>query len=276
MTYTSSQFTNKYFPVVVSGLLYNLAYMGGKKNNMGCLENLFWLGIGAGFIWAVAGEFGDPGEILGIVAIFLVAAVVIYFGVGKMGKTSAENQKKRELQKYENELKEASNEFYSSAVKLTMEHIDVLRQKRIDLVFYNEYGKIDESKWKRELRKFINSIILKETTLPYHLHTSNPAKAKPEVISDLIENINNIIVAEFPQDLIKTKKAKKTRTRKPIPSKVKDEVWNRDGGQCVQCGSKENLEFDHIIPHSRGGADTVRNLQLLCEHCNRSKSANIG
>lgn len=60
-----------------------------------------------------------------------------------------------------------------------------------------------------------------------------------------------------------------------IPSAVKREVWRRDEGHCVECGSKENLEYDHIIPVSKGGANTVRNLQLLCEHCNRSKGANI-
>ena len=57
---------------------------------------------------------------------------------------------------------------------------------------------------------------------------------------------------------------------------VKDKVWKRDGGKCVECGSNENLEFDHIIPHSKGGANTYRNIQLLCEPCNRSKSAKIG
>ena len=64
--------------------------------------------------------------------------------------------------------------------------------------------------------------------------------------------------------------------RKPIPQDVKDKVWNRDNGKCIQCGSNENLEFDHIIPLSKGGANTYRNIQLLCEHCNRSKSDNIG
>ena len=61
-----------------------------------------------------------------------------------------------------------------------------------------------------------------------------------------------------------------------ISQEVKDAVWNRDGGKCVQCGSNENLEFDHIIPFSKGGANTYRNLQLLCESCNRSKSDKIG
>ena len=66
------------------------------------------------------------------------------------------------------------------------------------------------------------------------------------------------------------------RDREPIPQHVKDRVWNRDGGKCVQCDSNEDLEFDHIIPHSKGGANTYRNIQLLCEPCNRKKSAKIG
>jgi hypothetical protein len=63
--------------------------------------------------------------------------------------------------------------------------------------------------------------------------------------------------------------------RRGIPQAVRREVWRRDEGRCVDCGSKEKLEYDHIIPYSRGGSDTVRNLQLLCEPCNRRKSATI-
>ncbi len=64
-------------------------------------------------------------------------------------------------------------------------------------------------------------------------------------------------------------------TRSPIPEAVRSQVWRRDEGQCVECATKENLEFDHIIPVARGGATTVRNLQLLCQHCNASKGARI-
>jgi hypothetical protein len=63
--------------------------------------------------------------------------------------------------------------------------------------------------------------------------------------------------------------------RTTIPSAVANAVWNRDGGRCCMCGSKENLEFDHIIPISKGGATTFRNLQLLCHKCNLIKSDNI-
>ncbi len=66
------------------------------------------------------------------------------------------------------------------------------------------------------------------------------------------------------------------KRREPIPQEIQDIVWNRDGGKCVKCGSQENLEFDHIIPFSKGGSNTARNLQLLCQKCNREKSNKIG
>ncbi len=63
--------------------------------------------------------------------------------------------------------------------------------------------------------------------------------------------------------------------REPIPVKVRFFVWRRDEGKCVQCGSNKDLEFDHIIPLSKGGSNTERNLQLLCGKCNRKKSSRI-
>ena len=65
-----------------------------------------------------------------------------------------------------------------------------------------------------------------------------------------------------------------------IPDDVKREVWSRDGGRCVKCEAEDyagrgGLEFDHILPFSRGGANTVKNLQLLCRLCNQLKGDRI-
>jgi hypothetical protein len=68
----------------------------------------------------------------------------------------------------------------------------------------------------------------------------------------------------------------KSTGREPIPQDLMDAVWNRDGGQCVKCGSNQDLEYDHMIPLSKGGSNKYRNLQLLCLKCNRSKSDKIG
>ena len=57
-----------------------------------------------------------------------------------------------------------------------------------------------------------------------------------------------------------------------IPTTVKVEVWKRDGGKCVRCGSTDNLHFDHDIPYSRGGSSKVsKNIQLLCARHNLQK-----
>jgi len=63
--------------------------------------------------------------------------------------------------------------------------------------------------------------------------------------------------------------------REPIPDDVKIFVWRRDQGKCVKCGSTKDLEFDHIIPHSKGGSSTARNIQLLCAVCNGIKGPNL-
>ena len=61
-----------------------------------------------------------------------------------------------------------------------------------------------------------------------------------------------------------------------IPSSVKMEVWKRDHGKCVLCGSMKNLHFDHELPFSKGGTSfTSKNVRLLCMEHNLAKSAKI-
>ncbi|HYP28450.1 MAG TPA: HNH endonuclease [Blastocatellia bacterium] len=60
-----------------------------------------------------------------------------------------------------------------------------------------------------------------------------------------------------------------------IPQDVKIAVWQRDQGKCTQCGESSYLEFDHIIPFSKGGASTLGNVQLLCRRCNLGKGDRI-
>jgi hypothetical protein len=63
--------------------------------------------------------------------------------------------------------------------------------------------------------------------------------------------------------------------REPVPKPVRRAVWQREGGRCTECGADQDLQFDHIIPVSKGGATTVENLQILCGDCSRRKGATI-
>lgn len=43
------------------------------------------------------------------------------------------------------------------------------------------------------------------------------------------------------------------------------------GKACAQCGSRERIHKDHIVPVSRGGSNGLENLQPLCGSCNLTK-----
>lgn len=75
--------------------------------------------------------------------------------------------------------------------------------------------------------------------------------------------------------IVESPTATRNAARSAIPDDVKMLVWQRDRGRCVRCGSNTELQYDHIIPFSLGGASTAENLQILCGRCNRAKSNSI-
>jgi len=55
---------------------------------------------------------------------------------------------------------------------------------------------------------------------------------------------------------------------------VRQFIFNRDSNQCLNCGKKEKLQLDHIVPISKGGENKLSNLQTLCNSCNSIKKDN--
>jgi HNH endonuclease len=86
-----------------------------------------------------------------------------------------------------------------------------------------------------------------------------------------------LVFAEMRSDIERFNRLKEAAgaSREPIPADVRAFVWRRDQGRCVRCDNTEKLEYDHIIPLAKGGSNTERNIQLLCESCNRSKGTTI-
>jgi len=155
--------------------------------------------------------------------------------------------------------------------------ITIVIQFALDKFYQNKKLKL-----KKEKNKIFQEAAAKEAERIRETREKVEAEIRKEREDKKVQNLRNILDKEGEEyedeeededDIDFELKEKK---RKPISQSVKDKVWRRDEGKCVSCGSNENLEFDHIIPHSKGGADTYRNLQLLCEPCNRKKSDKIG
>lgn len=56
---------------------------------------------------------------------------------------------------------------------------------------------------------------------------------------------------------------------------IKEAVYAEQDGVCPKCGEHfelSEMEADHIIPWSKGGKTVKENCQMLCLHCNRTKS----
>jgi 5-methylcytosine-specific restriction endonuclease McrA len=56
---------------------------------------------------------------------------------------------------------------------------------------------------------------------------------------------------------------------------LKFKVYKRDKGRCQLCQDKlllKDATLDHIKPKSKGGPNSIDNLQLMCRQCNLFKA----
>lgn len=60
--------------------------------------------------------------------------------------------------------------------------------------------------------------------------------------------------------------------RKRLTAAAKEKIFIRDKYECQYCGSKEDLEIDHIVPLSKGGNNEDYNLITACHKCNKLKN----
>lgn len=138
---------------------------------------------------------------------------------------------------------EAAKKYKNDVAKVEPELVKVYEKIRSGIWVYNGIFKLVDA-WQERI------------------NTRKVFKFKLELLDDEVIAINS-----EPHDI---------EHNRIIPTAVKLEVWKRDKGRCVKCGSQDNLHFDHIIPYSKGGSSLVaENIQILCARHNLQKRDNI-
>ena len=122
----------------------------------------------------------------------------------------------------------------------------------------------DRKKWfEKEIEKF-NELDFDEG--PFELEEEMSCK-----------EFGHLCPAYFVSEVFTETKEGRKRSRN-ISYATKARVSRRDNNTCQICGKQlfdKEIEFDHIIPFSKGGTSDENNIRVTCHDCNREKSNKI-
>lgn len=152
------------------------------------------------------------------------------------------------------------NDFYLKYVSFPIyidDVVDLIHRYAAFFPIYDSYIQIarDEQPRLEELIVRLNSWMRTFSSEAYDLTLPRAFEAEPE-----IRDWATLLAAQHIH---------------PKPS-LRWQVLHRDGHRCVACGRRGGdddvvLHVDHIVPRSKGGKDTLDNLQTLCSLCNLGK-----
>lgn len=99
---------------------------------------------------------------------------------------------------------------------------------------------------------------------------------KDLLLDDEIDNYRGIYQYIFTIDIDNNKNGDEQLLRlRTYSDKLKHAQYEKQQGICKICGKHfeyDEMEGDHIVPWHDGGKTEASNLQMLCKHCNRTKS----
>lgn len=121
----------------------------------------------------------------------------------------------------------------------------------------------------------------REAYLKKYLKEFDPAKFPKEIHPEILEMKCNIFGHLCPVFFVAeafTETETERRRGRYIPFTLKMRIVRRDNHTCQSCGKHlkdTEVEFDHIIPISKGGSTDEHNIRLTCYTCNREKTNKV-
>lgn len=101
-----------------------------------------------------------------------------------------------------------------------------------------------------------------------HTTSSNSKKRKKAEIAGEIVKVSSLRLTTFKEKGVACRSCGREGTHFRLQRSDREEkfhlgLWSQDGVEMTK---------DHIVPRSKGGLDTLGNMQTMCEKCNGKKS----
>jgi hypothetical protein len=108
-------------------------------------------------------------------------------------------------------------------------------------------------------------------------HDSDALPEKiPDIFEDAVCNVfGHVCPVFFVAEALTESREERKLGRQNISFAMKMRIVRRDNYTCQGCSKHlrdDEVEFDHIIPVSKGGSSEEHNIRLTCFDCNRDKS----
>jgi hypothetical protein len=101
-------------------------------------------------------------------------------------------------------------------------------------------------------------------------------------MSELVELLCDLGFEKWDKSIVKENESKakakeifRAGAETESSAQLKRKIWQRDKGQCQNCGSRYAVEIDHRLPKAFGGEENKDNLRLLCKSCNQRAAINV-
>ncbi len=89
------------------------------------------------------------------------------------------------------------------------------------------------------------------------------------------KHVNKIAVRKTPEEVAKERKdsilIERSYWEQFHPKRVVSLIIRGHDAACACCCTLSELTFDHVVPLSKGGVNTLKNGQILCKTCNSVK-----